>query len=512
MNETLLAAAAWLLGLCVGSFLNVVIYRLPLGLSVRNPTWSFCPACRTTLAWHDNLPVVGWLLLRGRCRYCTAPISIQYPLVEALTGLLFVLAYHLVLGEPSRAGATFVRWPADAPLLLAWLVLIAALLAVSVMDIVSYYIDPIVTHVAVGAGIVLMAAWPRSMVVTPVAESPGGAAAAAAFVASAVWLWWTERRAAQSAALRSPPQAADAAPHAPPERPSIAPSGSHSARGAGSPAIVFAVILVTILGLLMVVLPAIVADPNRYATGRALVVAAFLAVFAVMVAASAEKRDADAEIHEEVDEEAPHARRAIVRELLWLGPPLAVAGIVLALLTAFPAALTVWQSCVSWSPGGGFVPLGGAAFAMHGAMVGAAAGWVVRIVFTLVFGREAFGLGDIYILAAAGACAGWDIALLGFLVSVGVALLAWMISLFRKRTAMIAFGPPLALGFVLALWLSVPATTLFADLWRQYGPGIREQPGLFVALLLGSGAIAVTVSRLIRRVVEPQADESSDSG
>src|SRR4029453_6684177 len=96
MNEAIIGAAVWLVGLCIGSFLNVVIYRLPLGLSVREPTWSFCPNCKTTLAWHDNLPVLGWILLRGGCRYCKKPISMQYPLVEAMTGLLFVLVFHLL--------------------------------------------------------------------------------------------------------------------------------------------------------------------------------------------------------------------------------------------------------------------------------------------------------------------------------------------------------------------------------------------------------------------------------
>jgi leader peptidase (prepilin peptidase)/N-methyltransferase len=77
------------LGLLVGSFLNVVIYRVPRGESVVVPG-SHCPACgRPIRAWH-NVPVVGWLALRGRCADCRAPIGIRYPLVELGTGLLFV--------------------------------------------------------------------------------------------------------------------------------------------------------------------------------------------------------------------------------------------------------------------------------------------------------------------------------------------------------------------------------------------------------------------------------------
>src|ERR1700722_20068212 len=80
------------LGACVGSFLNVVVYRLPLGLSLISPP-SRCPKCETPLAWYDNLPVVGWIFVRGKCRYCGVRISGRYPIVEAITGLLFVFYY-----------------------------------------------------------------------------------------------------------------------------------------------------------------------------------------------------------------------------------------------------------------------------------------------------------------------------------------------------------------------------------------------------------------------------------
>jgi leader peptidase (prepilin peptidase)/N-methyltransferase len=84
-----LSAAVFLMGMAAGSFLNVVIYRLPReGLSVARPRRSFCPSCRNQIPWHDNLPVVSWLALRGRCRFCRAPIPSRYPLVELVSGLL----------------------------------------------------------------------------------------------------------------------------------------------------------------------------------------------------------------------------------------------------------------------------------------------------------------------------------------------------------------------------------------------------------------------------------------
>lgn len=85
----LLAVLTGVLGLAIGSFLNVVIHRVPAGQSVVRPA-SACPACRTEILPRDNIPVVGWLLLKRRCRACSEPISARYPLVELATGALFV--------------------------------------------------------------------------------------------------------------------------------------------------------------------------------------------------------------------------------------------------------------------------------------------------------------------------------------------------------------------------------------------------------------------------------------
>jgi leader peptidase (prepilin peptidase)/N-methyltransferase len=90
----LLAAAAGL-GLAIGSFLNVVIYRVPRGLSLLRPP-SHCPGCQRPVRNRHNLPVVGWLLLRGRCADCRTPISVRYPLVEFGTAALFVAVTELL--------------------------------------------------------------------------------------------------------------------------------------------------------------------------------------------------------------------------------------------------------------------------------------------------------------------------------------------------------------------------------------------------------------------------------
>jgi leader peptidase (prepilin peptidase)/N-methyltransferase len=91
--DPVIASAAFILGLCFGSFLNVCIYRLPRGISVVTPR-SACPNCKQGIALYDNVPVLSWLILRGRCRHCKERISPRYLLIELLTGLLFVACYY----------------------------------------------------------------------------------------------------------------------------------------------------------------------------------------------------------------------------------------------------------------------------------------------------------------------------------------------------------------------------------------------------------------------------------
>lgn len=147
-------------GACVGSFLNVVVYRMPRDLSLWHPG-SHCPRCQHKLAWYDNLPILGWLFLRGRCRYCALPIHVQYPLVETITLALFALLplgyyltdfritfYHLGLAE---------TWP----VLIVHLVLLAGLLGTTLIDARHYIIPLAITwFIVIIALIVLpLAVW-----------------------------------------------------------------------------------------------------------------------------------------------------------------------------------------------------------------------------------------------------------------------------------------------------------------------------------------------------------------
>lgn len=119
MTNTEAMVFGGMLGLVIGSFLNVVVYRLPRGQSLLRPP-SRCPKCGYALPWYDNVPVLGWLMLGGRCRKCRTAISAQYPIVEFITGVLFAL---------------IVWMTPDLPLMMSRLTLVCILIALFGIDL-----------------------------------------------------------------------------------------------------------------------------------------------------------------------------------------------------------------------------------------------------------------------------------------------------------------------------------------------------------------------------------------
>jgi leader peptidase (prepilin peptidase) / N-methyltransferase len=138
---------AWI-GLSVGSFLNVCIHRLPRKLSVVRPA-SRCPGCGYELRWFDNIPVVSWLVLRGRCRKCGSPIHIRYPIVEILTMIVFVLHW----------------WVFGWTLLMAIRVGFAcALIALFAIDLEHHLLPDRITLPGIAAGLILSLIVPPGIV------------------------------------------------------------------------------------------------------------------------------------------------------------------------------------------------------------------------------------------------------------------------------------------------------------------------------------------------------------
>ena len=100
-------------GLCIGSFLNVIIYRFPNNLSIIKPR-SFCPSCNTQLTWRENIPFISWFIQGGKCKTCKTTISFRYPLIELLTGFLFIIFLNsspsLYASSPNLFFNTLLSW------------------------------------------------------------------------------------------------------------------------------------------------------------------------------------------------------------------------------------------------------------------------------------------------------------------------------------------------------------------------------------------------------------------
>ena len=133
------ATLVGLMGLMIGSFMNVCIYRLPLGLSPVRPR-SSCTTCGYMLTWYDNIPIASYLMLRGRCRGCGAPISMMYPIIEGVTGLMFLGAYMLF---------------GPSPLLLARLLFGCAMIVLFVIDLQHKILPNVITLPGIVAGLLL---------------------------------------------------------------------------------------------------------------------------------------------------------------------------------------------------------------------------------------------------------------------------------------------------------------------------------------------------------------------
>ncbi|MBI3794641.1 MAG: prepilin peptidase [Nitrospinae bacterium] len=138
MTPLLWQAYFFAIGAAVGSFLNVVIYRVPTGGSIVRPA-SKCPACSAPIKWYFNIPMVGWIVLRGKCADCGTKISFRYPLVELLTALLFTACY-LVFGATGQG--------------IVYMALCSALVAVIFIDIDHLIIPDVITLPGIVVGFV----------------------------------------------------------------------------------------------------------------------------------------------------------------------------------------------------------------------------------------------------------------------------------------------------------------------------------------------------------------------
>jgi leader peptidase (prepilin peptidase) / N-methyltransferase len=382
-------------GGCVGSFLNVVIYRLPEGKSLVTPG-SRCPSCGHGLAWYDNVPVLAWLWLRGRCRYCKASISIQYPLIEAATGLMFAGLYAVYY-------MTDLRWEFSTPdhgfqgtwqVYAVHAVLLAGLIASTVIDarlfIIPRQIPWLLTAVAVVVlPVVVWLGNPFTIDKLPSVFQPLGG-----WIGAPVYLDGLVPRAR--------------------------PAGVWASAGGA------AGLVVSLLLLKLKAIPLSFADYDQ-------------AYQAHVSAQPASAKEGDgAWFH------YPHPRREVLKEALFLALPVLGMAVGVWLAPRGDYALTAWQSV-----------LGGV---MLGYLFGAGLVWGTRILGTLAFGKEAMGLGDVHLLAAIGAVLGPGETIPVFFIApffgLAAALLMFGVStVLKKRFQPIPYGPYLAgAAVVVMVW------------------------------------------------------------
>lgn len=173
-------------GSIVGSFLNVVILRLPEHRNIISPP-SHCPVCKSRLKWYENLPLVGWIRLRGRCGHCGAPISVQYPLIEAVCAVFFTLVFvsaYMVLPTAPCVGGLLPEYlgrgsgiAATWPIPVLYCILFSALLAMTIIDLRTYTIPIELTWaVTIPALLIhaIMPLWPGAHLSLPLSELPRG--------------------------------------------------------------------------------------------------------------------------------------------------------------------------------------------------------------------------------------------------------------------------------------------------------------------------------------------------
>jgi len=436
ITDTCMIVLLAAVGACVGSFLNVVIHRLPTGRSIVNPP-SHCPSCLHPIRAYDNVPVISYLLLRGRCRHCSAAISPRYVVVEVLTALLFVILYDAYFRSGVHGG--FVSFRQDWLMFFAHLAALAGLLACSGMDIEHYLINITVPYSVM---VVALVAWLGGNVVGRAYVTPkaGPVAFAASLAVAAIYgLQLLLYRLFSHRADESDEQVQEDQVH--PENVQATPPKANV-----TGLIPAAMFTLAAVGLIFWVTLGDT-NPTDFADrATAFIALAFLAV----VMGCAPRRRIDQEIIEVIEEERAGARRQAASELLQWMPMVLAAAVVIFLLARWPDLKQSIQAGMDYTLLDR-QPLAGLANWLAGLVAAAGFGWLVRISFTLLFGKEAMGVGDIYILAAVGCCLGASVSIVGFFLGAVVGLLGVLVMLLWKTSRALSFVPWISLGVLITV-------------------------------------------------------------
>jgi len=381
-QEWTIAVFLFLFGCCIGSFLNVVIYRLPRDKSLVHPG-SACPHCGRPIRFYDNIPLLSWLLLRAKCRYCKAPISPRYFIVELLTGTMFLGLYLIYFHTSIRPtmvvdGSWFVY--------LLHLILIAAFIAASGIDLELWIIPLSICWFVTAAGLVGSAVAgyiidPEAIAeywLLPVASPRTGALALGAAVGLGL-SWLLLRTGVLKRSYEGPPT----------QNTGLGNPGQAVGEEKDS---------------------AILDD-----TGRPAGPGPF-------------------------DEPQFNHRLEALREIVFLLPIILCAVLASLILGSSGRIGTWWSGLLAHSVVRG---LFGSAF---GYFVGCATVWATRVLGTLGLGKEAMGLGDVHLMGAAGAVVGPVMVVIAFFIAPFFGLGWALFHLLSKKIHQLPYGPFLSLA------------------------------------------------------------------
>ena len=438
-------------GACIGSLTNVLVYRIPLGLDVVTPT-SRCPKCNHKLTWRENIPILGWIILRGKCRFCKAKISPEYPIVETIVAILFGGIYALwyivpeKLGTDSFFGQIAPEWAANGPAL-TWptmvvlLVLVSSMVSMTIIDARTSTIPLVLTWVPALVALLFHtghAIWFQSKYGNPTmmpAEIGG------------VWnvpdlrtKWLT----------------------APGEVWTLATGGMGGWRFIG----------IGIGGCLGLILSNVFLKLGWLTRSFA----DFDQWYDEHHQSKAEddsdsvqiqedhQGDMEADQSNQTDESSgevlddwlmyPHARREMIRELAFLCMPVVLGlGGGWLMVQMFGQWTTDPATGLEITPANAPLWLVVLGSVLMGYLIAGGVVWAVRIGGSLAFGKEAMGLGDVHMMAAVGACLGWIDPTIAFFLAafVGVAYAIVAQIFIGKLNRAMPYGPFLAVATLMVV-------------------------------------------------------------
>ena len=433
----------FMFGACVGSLINVLAYRLPLGMDCVSPS-SRCPVCDTKLTWRENIPILGWILLRGKCRFCRSKISPQYPIIEAFVALLWATTAGLWYALPNYGQSSFgLPWAsfkpewamsgfgATWPIFLTVLSLFSCLVAMTLTDLKSFTIPLVLPWFATAFALVVHPLWALYIQLT---------SRDLFTLRGTDWVW----------AIATPATVL----------------GDQT--GAGQTAVGSWWWLGAAIGgsigigvsLVLLKLNVIGRSFSDYEEWEKVETVRFEAEMAAKesLPEAAGLETTQSEVDPTMLWTAyPHARREMVKELAFLAP----CGL-LAWLGGTIAAGMAPRVGEILTMSGGVIPtatmpplwlnvLGGV---LLGYLVGGGLVWLVRILGSIGFNKEAMGLGDVHLLAAVGATMGWIDAILTFFTAAFVGLAWTLIAAIASRSGprrTLPFGPSLAIGCLIVV-------------------------------------------------------------